>query len=66
MDGTISVAGKEYWWWSGPANDGAKEDYCVHCRGGEYGVTKYMDTEPDEAMSERVANELAPKIAKVN
>ena len=62
MDGTIQNDGTEYWWWSGPANDGAKEGFCVHCRNSTYGVTKYMDTEPDELLSESTAKQLIPMV----
>lgn len=62
MEGTLQQQGKEYWWWAGPANDGAKEGYCVHCRSSDFGVTKYIENEPDEHSAKQTAQELIAKV----
>lgn len=62
MEGTIEVEGTEYWWWAGPANNGAKEGYCVHCRNENYGVTRYIKHEPNETDARSTARELAPMV----
>ncbi|MCR9261059.1 MAG: hypothetical protein NXH95_15145 [Pseudomonadaceae bacterium] len=66
MEGTINVADKKYWWWAGPANDGAEERYCVHCRHETFGVTQYMDTEPDKQLAEETAKALVSKVDSVS
>lgn len=66
MNGTIDQGNQTYWWWAGPANDGAEEDYCVHCRGKTFGVTQYMDTEPSESDAQEIATHLIPKVNNLN
>lgn len=67
MQGKIEQAGKSYEWWAGKANPDAEGgDFCVHCRQGEYGVTRYFDREPDKAQAERAARELAPAVDKLH
>lgn len=65
MEGKIEHNGNTYWWWSGPANEGAAEDYCIHCRGDTYGVTQYVDAEPSETQARSTAEALIPKIQQI-
>jgi hypothetical protein len=62
MEGTIQNSGRKYWWWAGPANDGAREGFCVHCRNATFGVTKYVDAEPSEQEARGTAESLIPKV----
>ena len=68
MDGTIEVKGKRYWWWAGPANDGAEERFCVHCRGEDFGVTQYLDNQPkpEHAEAEGLAKQLVSKVEAIS
>lgn len=66
MNGTIEKNGNTYWWWAGPANTGAKEDFCVHCRGTTFGVTEYMDSDPTESDARAIAERLVPKVDSVS
>lgn len=68
MDGTIEMNGKQYWWWAGPANDGAEERFCVHCRGENLGVTRYLDDEPkpERTEAENVAKKLVSKVEAIS
>lgn len=65
MEGTIEQAGTQYWWWAGPANDGAHEGYCVHCRGEDYGVTRYVSDKPSETQARSTAESLISKIEQI-
>jgi hypothetical protein len=65
MEGTIEQSGNTYWWWAGPANEGAAEGYCIHCRGDTYGVTQYVDAEPSEAQARSTAEALIPKVQQI-
>lgn len=66
MEGTIKQNGNDYWWWAGPANDGAREGYCVHCRNEAFGVTEYINSEPDEASAEHTAKALVAKVESIS
>lgn len=60
MNGTITENGNKYEWWAGPASPDAKEDYCVHCRRGDWGVTQYVASEPKQTDAEATARKLVP------
>ncbi len=40
MKGSFEKSGTKYEWWAGPASPDADEDWCVHCRSGDWGVTR--------------------------
>lgn len=65
MKGSFEHSDKNYEWWAGPADDDASVDYCVHCRHGEWGVTRYMDSSPSESEARRIARDLVPHIDRL-
>lgn len=62
MDGSFSKNNNEYEYWAGPANPDAEEDYCVHCRRGDWGVTQYIAQKPSAEQAEQLAMALAPHV----
>ena len=65
MEGKFTKSGKNYEWWAGRANPEADEDYCVHCRRGDWGVTQYLATEPSQKEAEELANGLTTQVENV-
>lgn len=65
MDGKFETSGNSYEWWAGPANPDAEEDYCVHCRRGDWGVTQYISNNPDKQEAEKIAKNLAPHVDRL-
>ncbi len=65
MKGTIDKAGNQYEWWAGPANPDAEEDYCVHCRRGDWGVTEYLASKPSEQDAEKSAQQLIDHVDRL-
>jgi hypothetical protein len=62
MNGQFETDGKNYEWWAGPASPDAEEDYCVHCRRGDWGVTKYVESSPSQSTAEQTARTLASQV----
>ena len=60
MQGTIESAGKAYQWWAGKAD--REGQYCVHCRKDDYGITRYLDHEPDAATARKIADRLVTAV----
>ncbi len=65
MKGTIDKAGNQYEWWAGPSNPDAEEDYCVHCRRGDWGVTEYLASKPSEQDAEKTAQQLIDHVDRL-
>ena len=65
MKGTFEQAGNHYEWWAGKASPDADEDWCVHCRSGEWGVTQYLSSEPSEQDAERYAQQLTDHVNRL-
>ncbi len=66
MKGQIEHNGERYDWWAGKASPDAESDFCVHCRKGDYGVTRYYDYEPDSKEAEITARKLIPMVRDLN
>ncbi len=66
MKGHIEQNGTRYEWWAGKASPEAEGEYCVHCRNGDYGVTRYYDNEPDQNEAETTARKLIPVVRQLN
>lgn len=58
MKGSFDQSGNNYEWWAGKASPDADENWCVHCRSGDWGVTKYLQNEPSEQQAEGLAKQL--------
>lgn len=66
MEGKFEHAGNSYEWWAGSASPDAEEDYCVHTRKGDWGVTRYVSTEPDEGEAKKIAKKLAEIVDRMD
>lgn len=62
MKGTFTENGNNYEWWAGPASPDANEDYCIHCRRGDWGVTQYVAREPAQNDAEAKARKLVGRV----
>lgn len=65
MNGTFTEGGNDYEWWAGPASPEANEDFCVHCRRGDWGVTQYVASEPGQSDAEATARKLVPHVERL-
>ena len=65
MKGNFERSGKQYEWWAGQSNPDAKEDWCVHCRSGDWGVTQYLSAKPSEQSAEKHAKEIADHVDRL-
>lgn len=63
MTGEFEHGGQKYSWWAGSSDQ--PSEWCVHCRDGVYGVTRYRQGAPDQAEARELAEGLAPLVQRL-